>query len=76
MLRRRREGAAGLEDGTTSFLGIAALRHGFAAIGRAGGFPAIEAHTGGLTRCRGPVFKCIAVQCSMFSLGHAYLKIP
>lgn len=47
---RKREGAAGLEDGTASFLGIAALRHGFAAIERAGGFPAIDAHTSALTR--------------------------
>ncbi len=48
---RRRGGVEGLEDGTAHFLGIASLRHGFAAISRAGGFPAIEAHTCALARC-------------------------
>jgi molybdenum cofactor sulfurtransferase len=49
-LHRRREGAAGLEDGTAHFLGIAALRHGFAAIRRAGGFPAVDDWTSLLAR--------------------------
>lgn len=49
-IRRRREGAAGLEDGTAHFLGIAALRHGYKAIRRAGGFPAVDAWTGLLAR--------------------------
>ena len=48
---RRRPGAAGHEDGTAHFLAIAALRHGFAALERAGGLPAIELHTAAITRC-------------------------
>ena len=48
---RRREGAAGLEDGTAHFLGIAALRHGYAVIRRAGGFPAVNAWASLLARC-------------------------
>lgn len=37
-----------LEDGTVAFLGVAALRHGFAALQRVGGMAAIEKHTGAL----------------------------
>eukprot|EP00930_Biecheleria_cincta_P014758 TRINITY_DN12563_c0_g2_i1.p1 TRINITY_DN12563_c0_g2~~TRINITY_DN12563_c0_g2_i1.p1 ORF type:complete len:560 (-),score=62.74 TRINITY_DN12563_c0_g2_i1:127-1629(-) len=37
------------EDGTVSFLGIAALKHGFAALDRVGGMKAIEKHTSALT---------------------------
>lgn len=49
-LRRSREGPAGFEDGTASYLGIAALPHGFGLIQRLGGFGAIHAHTQKLTR--------------------------
>jgi len=48
---RRREGPAGFEDGTNSYLGIAALPHGFALIQRLGGFAAIQERTALLTRC-------------------------
>lgn len=64
---RRREGAAGLEDGTSHFLGIAALRHGFAAIRRAGGFPAVDEHTSMLTRSALLRDVCVA-----WSLATAY----
>ena len=47
---RRRKGTSGFEDGTAHFLAIAALRHGFAAIARAGGMPAIRHHTAAITR--------------------------
>lgn len=40
----RRSGAAGLEDGTQSFLSIAAARHGFTQIDKLGGFAAIDRH--------------------------------
>ena len=53
-LRRRREGPAGFEDGTASYLGIAALPHGFRLLQRLGGFGAIHAHTQQLTRFRPP----------------------
>ena len=48
---RRRDGPIGLEDGTTAFLAIASLRHGFAAIRRAGGFQTISAHARAVTQC-------------------------
>ena len=48
---RRRDGPIGMEDGTTAFLAIASLRHGFAAIRRAGGFQTISAHTRAVTQC-------------------------
>ena len=48
---RQRPGAAGFEDGTPAYLGISALKHGFAQIERFGSFAAIERHTGSLTRC-------------------------
>ena len=48
---RQRPGAAGFEDGTPAYLGIAALKHGFAQIERFGSFAAIERHTASLTRC-------------------------
>eukprot|EP00850_Spirogloea_muscicola_P015730 SM000123S25842 [mRNA] locus=s123:199195:205729:+ [translate_table: standard] len=48
VVRRREAVEAWLEDGTTSFLSIAALKHGFAAITRLG-MPAIGRHTGVLT---------------------------
>lgn len=67
MPRRRREGAAGLEDGTAHFLGIAALRHGFAAIRRAGGFGAIDTHTTALARYE--VFR-LTTKCT-----HAFLCV-
>ncbi|KAL3136431.1 hypothetical protein ABBQ38_005687 [Trebouxia sp. C0009 RCD-2024] len=47
---RRREGAAGLEDGTAHYLGIAALSHGFRQLASLGGFPAIARHTQIVTR--------------------------
>ena len=47
---RRREGAAGMENGTAHYLGIAAVRHGFAQIHRLGGFSAVAAHTQAVTR--------------------------
>lgn len=47
---RRRTGAEGFEDGTAHFLGLAAVRHGFAAIASVGGFPAIHQHTQMVTR--------------------------
>ncbi|KAL0025505.1 hypothetical protein WJX77_007273 [Trebouxia sp. C0004] len=47
---RRREGAAGLEDGTAHYLGIAAVRHGFHQLAALGGFPAIGDHTQSVTR--------------------------
>lgn len=47
---RRREGAAGLEDGTAHYLGIAAVRHGFHQLAALGGFPAIGNHTQSVTR--------------------------
>lgn len=47
---RRREGAAGLEDGTAHYLGIAALTHGFRQLASLGGFPAIACHTQVVTR--------------------------
>lgn len=47
---RRREGAAGLEDGTAHYLGIAAVRHGFHQLASLGGFPAIGPHTQAVTR--------------------------
>lgn len=50
MCCRRREGAAGLEDGTAHYLGIAALKHGFQQLHTLGGFPAIAAHTQAVTR--------------------------
>ena len=48
---RRRDGAIGFEDGTTAFLAIASLRHGFAAICRAGGFQTISDHVRAITQC-------------------------
>ena len=48
---RRRDGPIGLEDGTTAFLAIASLQHGFAAIRRAGGFQTISAHARAVTQC-------------------------
>jgi len=48
--RRQRPGAAGFEDGTPAYLGISALKHGFAQIERFGSFLAIERHTASLTR--------------------------
>ena len=50
-MSRLRPGAAGFEDGTSSYLAIAALRHGFAQLQRIGGFPAISQHTCSLSRC-------------------------
>ena len=50
-LCRLRKGAAGFEDGTSAFLSIAALRHGFAQLQRVGGFEAISQHTRSLSRC-------------------------
>ncbi|KAK9807865.1 hypothetical protein WJX72_011591 [[Myrmecia] bisecta] len=47
---RKRKGAAGFEDGTTSYLAYAALRHGFAQIQKLGGFHNIQLHTDSLTR--------------------------
>ncbi|KAK9787728.1 hypothetical protein WJX73_008150 [Symbiochloris irregularis] len=47
---RQRPGAAGMEDGTSAFLSVAALKHGFAQIHRLGGFTAVEHHTQALTR--------------------------
>ncbi|KAL0050843.1 hypothetical protein WJX82_008290 [Trebouxia sp. C0006] len=47
---RRREGAAGLEDGTAHYLGIAAVRHGFHQLAALGGFPAIGNHSQSVTR--------------------------
>ena len=47
---RRREGAAGLEDGTAHYLGIAAVSHGFRQLASLGGFPAIACHTQAVTR--------------------------
>ncbi|KAL0035704.1 hypothetical protein WJX79_009780 [Trebouxia sp. C0005] len=47
---RRRKGAAGLEDGTAHYLGIAAVRHGFHQLAALGGFPAIGDHTQSVTR--------------------------
>ncbi|KAK9867044.1 hypothetical protein WJX84_002335 [Apatococcus fuscideae] len=47
---RRRPGAEGFEDGTAHFLGLAAVRHGFAQIAAVGGFPVIQQHTHTLTR--------------------------
>ena len=52
MLGRQREGVGAFEDGTVSFLGLAALPAGFAQVHRAGGFSAIAAHTAMLTRLR------------------------
>lgn len=49
-VRRRREGPEGLEDGTPSFLGIAAVPHGFQLLERLGGFPAIQAHAEAISR--------------------------
>ena len=46
---RRREGAAGLEDGTAHYLGIAAVRHGFHQLSALGGFPAVGDHTQSVT---------------------------
>lgn len=39
-----------MENGTAHYLGIAAVRHGFAQIRRLGGFPAVAAHTQAVTR--------------------------
>lgn len=50
-IHRQRPGAAGFEDGTPAYLGISALKHGFAQIERFGSFPAVEGHTASLTRC-------------------------
>ncbi|KAK9822750.1 hypothetical protein WJX74_003955 [Apatococcus lobatus] len=47
---RRRPGAEGFEDGTAHFLGLAAVRHGFAQIASVGNFSAIHRHTDMLTR--------------------------
>lgn len=62
---RRREGAAGLEDGTAHYLGAAAVRHGFKQLASVGGFPAIKQHTDAVTRwgsdMRSPPAACIGV---------------
>jgi len=47
---RRAEGPSGYEDGTPSFLAIAALRQGWRLVARLGGLPAVERHTAALTR--------------------------
>ena len=47
---RRREGAAGMEDGTASYLGIAAIPHGFRQLERMGGFLSIERHANRIAR--------------------------
>ena len=56
---RLRPGAAGFEDGTSAYLAIAALRHGFAQLQRVGGFPAIAQHTCSLSRCDQQVCRSI-----------------
>ncbi|KXZ48630.1 hypothetical protein GPECTOR_26g533 [Gonium pectorale] len=46
----RRQGPAGLEDGTPPFTAVAAARHGFAFLDRLGGPPAVRRHAAALAR--------------------------
>lgn len=48
--RRRRPGAAGLEDGTLPFLSLPAVLRGFAFLDRCGGLPTVAAHASAVAR--------------------------